>query len=74
MNSGNDLDMIDKVLFLIDKMFSENYGKTVKIIRAAPSLKEEYIYFEKVLRENHYDESKMELKACKITNAQKGKM
>ena len=53
MNSGNDLDMIDKVLFLIDKMFSENYGKTVKIIRAAPSLKEEYIYFEKVLREKY---------------------
>ena len=42
MNSGNDLDMIDKVLFLIDKMFSENYG-----------LKEEYIYFEKVLREKY---------------------
>ena len=33
-----------------------------------------YSKAEKVLRENHYDDSKMELKACKITNAQKGKM
>ena len=53
MNSGNDLDLIDKILFLIDKMFSENYGKIVKIIRSTPSLKEEYVYFEKILREKY---------------------
>ena len=53
MNSGNDLDMVDKILFLIDKMFSENYGKIVKIIRSTPSLKEEYVYFEKILREKY---------------------
>ena len=53
INSGNDLDMIDKVLFLIDKMFAENYGKTVKKIRPVFSLKEEYIFFEKILREKY---------------------
>ena len=53
MNSGNDLDMIDKVLFLMDKMFSDNYGKIVKKIKAVSSLKDEYIIFEKILREKY---------------------
>ena len=53
MNSGNDLDMIDKVLFLIDKMFSDNYGKVVKKIRSVSSLKDDYIFFEKILREKY---------------------
>ena len=53
MNSGNDLDMTDKVLFLMDKMFSDNYGKIVKKIKAVSSLKDEYIFFEKILREKY---------------------
>ena len=38
MNSGDDFDMIDKVLFMIDKMFSDNYGKIIKKIKNIPSL------------------------------------
>ena len=53
MNSGNDLDMIDKILFLIDKMFSDNYGKIVKKIKSVSSLKDEYIFFEKILKEKY---------------------
>ena len=53
MNSGNDLDMIDKVLFLIDKMFADNYGKVIKQIRSLCSVKEDFIYFEKILMEKY---------------------
>ena len=53
MNSGNDFDMDDKVLFLLDKMFSDNYGKNVKKIKSVFSMKDEYIFFEKILREKY---------------------
>ena len=53
MDSGNDLDMIDKVLFLIDKMFADNYGKVIKQIRSLCSVKEDFIYFEKILMEKY---------------------
>ena len=53
MNSGNDFDMIDKVLFLLDKMFSDNYGKVVKKIKNVQSMKDDYIFFEKILREKY---------------------
>ena len=53
MNSGTDFDMVDKVLFMIDKMFSENYGKTIKKIKSLPSFKEDYYYFERILKEKY---------------------
>ena len=53
INSGDDLDMIDKVLFMIDKMFSDNYGKTIKKIKIVPSFKDDYYYFEKILKEKY---------------------
>ena len=53
INSGNDFDMIDKVLFLIDKMFADNYGKVIKQIRPLCSVKEDFIYFEKILKEKY---------------------
>ena len=53
MNSGNDFDMIDKVLFLLDKMFSDNYGKVVKKIKNVRSMKDDYMFFEKILREKY---------------------
>ena len=53
INSGNDLDKIDKVLFMIDKIFSDNYGKTIKKIKSLPSFKEDYFYFEKILKEKY---------------------
>ena len=53
MNSGDDFDMIDKVLFLIDKMFSENYGKVIKKIKNSQKFKEDYFYYEKILREKY---------------------
>ena len=52
-NSGDDCDMTDKVLFMIDKMFSENYGKTIKKIKIVPSYKDDYYYLEKILREKY---------------------
>ena len=53
MNSGNDFDMVDKVLFLLDKMFSDNYGKNVKKIKAVFCMKDDYMFFEKILREKY---------------------
>ena len=53
LNSGNDLDMIDKILFMIDKMFSDNYGKVVKKLKTIPRFKEDFFYFEKVLKEKY---------------------
>ena len=53
MNSGDDFDMIDKVLFMLDKMFSENYGKTIKKIKNLPSFKDDYLYYEKILQERY---------------------
>ena len=53
MNSGNDFDMIDKVLFLLDKMFSDNYGKVVKKIKNVRSMKDDYMFFEKILKEKY---------------------
>ena len=53
MNSGNDLDYVDKVLFMIDKIFSDTYGKTVKKIRNIPSYKYDYLYHEKILRKKY---------------------
>ena len=53
MESGDDFDMIDKVLFLIDKMFSENYGKVIKKIKNLQSFKEDYFYYEKILRDKY---------------------
>lgn len=53
MNSGNDLDCVDKVLFMIDKIFSDTYGKTVKKIRNVPSYKYDYLYHEKILRKKY---------------------
>ena len=53
MNSGDDFDMIDKVLFMIDKMFSDNYGKTIKKIKNLPSFKDDFFYFEKILKEKY---------------------
>ena len=50
MNSGDDFDMIDKVLFMLDKMFNENYGKTIKNL---PSFKDDYLFYEKVLQEKY---------------------
>ena len=53
MNSGDDFDMIDKVLFMIDKMFSDNYGKIIKKIKNIPSFKDDYFYYEKILKEKY---------------------
>jgi hypothetical protein len=53
MNSGNDFDMVDKVLFLLDKMFSDNYGKNVKKIKSVSKLNDDYIFFEKILKEKY---------------------
>jgi hypothetical protein len=53
MNSGNDFDMIDKILFLLDKMFSDNYGKNVKKIKSVSKLNDDYIFFEKILKEKY---------------------
>ena len=53
MNSGNDFDMDDKVLFLLDKMFSDNYGKNVKKIKSVSKLNDDYIFFEKILKEKY---------------------
>ena len=53
INSGNDLDKVDKVLFMIDKIFSDNYGKTIKKLKSLPSFKEDYFYFEKILKEKY---------------------
>ena len=53
MNSGDDFDLVDKVLFLIDKMFSENYGKIIKKIKNLPSFKEDIFYYEKILSEKY---------------------
>ena len=53
MNSGDDFDMIDKVLFMIDKMFSDNYGKIIKKIKNLPSFKDDYFYYEKILKEKY---------------------
>ena len=53
MNSGNDFDMIDKVLFMLDKMFSESYGKITKRLKTLPSFKEDFFYYEKILREKY---------------------
>ena len=53
MNSGDDFDMIDKVLFMIDKMFSDNYGKVIKKIKTLPTFKDDYYYYEKILKEKY---------------------
>ena len=53
MNSGDDFDMIDKILFMLDKMFSDNYGKVIKKIKNIPSFKEDYLYYEKILKEKY---------------------
>ena len=53
LNSGNDFDVIDKILFMIDKMFCENYGKAIKKIKTLPRFKDDYIFFEKVLKEKY---------------------
>ena len=53
MNSGDDFDMIDKVLFMIDKMFSDNYGKIIKKIKNISSFKDDYFYYEKILKEKY---------------------
>ena len=53
MNSGDDFNMIDKVLFMLDKMFSENYGKAIKKIKNLPSFKDDYLFYEKILEEKY---------------------
>ena len=45
--------MIDKILFLLDKMFSDNYGKNVKKIKSVSKLNDDYIFFEKILKEKY---------------------
>ena len=53
MNSGDDFDMVDKILFMIDKMFSDNYGKIIKQIKNVSSFKDDYFYYEKILKEKY---------------------